>query len=263
MGLAASVKRMARVVLPNRLLGSMRLIRARRRYSGASRQQIFSDIYKKGVWGDSRETLYSGPGSLPENILPYAEFVSQFVAKHNIKSVVDFGCGDFQVGRRFDLGRANYLGCDIVPLVIEENSRNFATPNRSFAVLDLLGDNEYPDAELCLIRQVLQHFSNADVARVVGRLKKYRYVLVTDGQTVGDRSTTNFDIETFHLTRSIYESGLRLELPPFSLPTTTVLEYDHVSDSGQAPRSPTKLRTILLQRLERPTKSRSRTAGRS
>lgn len=263
MGIAASVKSVARVVLSNRLLGRMRLIRARRRYSGASRQQIFSDIYKKGVWGDSQETLYSGPGSLPENILPYADFVSRFVAENKIKSVVDFGCGDFQVGRRFDLGQATYLGCDIVPLVIEENSRNFAAPNRSFAVFDLLGDDPYPDAELCLIRQVLQHFSNADVAKVVARLKKYRYILVTDGQTVGDTSKTNFDIETFHLTRSIYESGLRLELPPFSLPTKTVLEYDHVSDAAHGRRSPTKLRTILLERLERPVKPRREIAGRS
>jgi hypothetical protein len=228
----------------------MRLIRARRRYSGISRQQIFSDIYRKGVWGASQETLYSGPGSLPDNILPYAEFVGRFIAEHNVRSVVDFGCGDFQVGRRFDLGNATYLGCDIVPLVIEENSRNFSASNRSFAVFDLLGDDAYPDAELCLIRQVLQHFSNADVAKVLARLNKYRYVLITDGQTVGDNSTRNFDIETFHLTRSIYESGLRLELPPFSLPIRTVLEYDHVCDAAQPQRSPTKLRTILLQRAE-------------
>jgi SAM-dependent methyltransferase len=243
------LKRFANATLPNSLLGHIRLRLARRRYVGHSRREIFSDIYANKVWGSSEHALYSGPGSRPENITPYAVFVSQFVAAHKIKSVVDFGCGDFQVGRRLELGEATYLGCDIVPLVVEQNSRQSASDKISFRLFDLLGTDAYPDAELCLIRQVLQHCSNMDVAKILARMKKYPYVLVTDAQCAGDITTKNYDIETFHETRTIYRSGLRLELPPFSIEAAKVLEYDYVFAENERSENspPMTLRTLLLR----------------
>jgi SAM-dependent methyltransferase len=249
MNITKALKRFANATLPNALLGRLRLMRARRRYAGRSRQDIFSDIYDNKVWGASEQALYSGPGSRPENVTRYAAFVSQFVAMHQIKSLVDFGCGDFEAGRRIELGGAKYLGCDIVPLVIERNSRQFASDKISFRHFDVLGAEPYPDAELCLIRQVLQHCSNADVAKVLARLTRYRYVLVTDAQCVGDKSTRNFDIETFHETRTIYGSGLRLELPPFSIDAKSVLEYDYAPAQNERSENspPMTLRTLLLE----------------
>jgi hypothetical protein len=113
----------------------------------------------------------------------------------------------------------------------------------------MLGTELYPDAELCLIRQVLQHCSNADVAKVLKKLRKYPYVLTTDAQCLGDKSTKNYDIETFHESRTIYGSGLRLELPPFSIAVKTILEHDYITASNERSENspPMMLRTVLLR----------------
>src|SRR4051812_35561201 len=94
------LKSAARSLVPATMLGRLRLLRARRKYVGYSRETIFADVYENKVWGSSDERLFSGPGSLPDNVQPYTDLVSKFISEHGIKSVVDFGCGDFQVGRR-------------------------------------------------------------------------------------------------------------------------------------------------------------------
>jgi len=249
MPIKQSLKRIARKVLPTSLLGRLRLLRARRQYREHSREKIFSEVYVNRVWGESEEDLYSGPGSIPENVEKYAEFVSHFIEKHKIGSIVDFGCGDFQVGRRIRLAGATYLGCDIVPFVVERNKKQFQSERISFRHFDLLGDQSYPEGELCLIRQVLQHFSNADISAVLHRLKKYRYVLITDAQTPNDTSKKNYDIDTSHLSRTIFGSGLRLELPPFCADVEPVLEYG--SKTASTPKldgyPESIFRTVLLR----------------
>jgi hypothetical protein len=86
-----------------------------------SRRSRSSRIFTRKVRGAPEQALYSGPRSRPENVVQYAAFVSKFISEHGIRSVVDLGCGDFQAGRRIELGKAKYLGCDVVPLVIERN----------------------------------------------------------------------------------------------------------------------------------------------
>ena len=64
---------------------------------------VFSDIYEKSLWGESKEKFCSGMGSSEVNSNEYVAWVNQFITDKKIQSVVDLGCGDFQVGRRLEL----------------------------------------------------------------------------------------------------------------------------------------------------------------
>ncbi len=50
---------------------------------------IFDEIYNKNIWG-----FGSGHGSLPSVTKGYRKFLENFIKDNNIKSVVDYGCGD-------------------------------------------------------------------------------------------------------------------------------------------------------------------------
>jgi SAM-dependent methyltransferase len=253
MPIATVLRQMAKATLPRSIMGRMRLAMQRRHDRGRSREDVFTEVYAKGMWGKSEDGISSGPGSVAENFTQYVDFVSEFVATHGIKSVVDFGCGDFQVGRRLRLGDATYLGCDIVRPVIERNSGSFSSKSVSFRHFDLLGDEPYPNGELCLIRQVLQHFSNAAVTKVLQRVQNYPYVLLTDAIMPGDAAVENYDIDTSHLSRTIFGSGLRLELPPFSAPIEPVLEYPYALSPEEKSNGYPQLflRTVLLRQATR------------
>jgi len=59
-------------------------------------QERFERIYADNEW-----QYGSGEGSLPIHTKGYIAFIESFVANHEVKSVVDLGCGDWQFGRRW------------------------------------------------------------------------------------------------------------------------------------------------------------------
>ncbi len=64
-----------------------------------SARDVFTRVYAEKMWGVGQDDFYSGPGSNAEAAGPYAAFVADFIGEHNIRRVVDLGCGDFRVGR--------------------------------------------------------------------------------------------------------------------------------------------------------------------
>jgi SAM-dependent methyltransferase len=101
------------------------------------------------------------------------------MAERNLKSVVDLGCGDFRVGRLLAASGVSYIGVDVVEPLIAENTRRYGSPTVRFQCADITSD-ALPEGELCLIREVLQHLSNAQVSAVLARLPKYKYALITE-----------------------------------------------------------------------------------
>jgi len=152
-----------------------------RRVRLGRREEIFATPYAYGYWGRIQSQPYfSGTGSLPENVGPYLRLVSEYIRANAIRSVVDLGCGDFRASRALDLNGASYLGVDIVSSLIDYNTRHFGTDRVRFARLDV-GREGLPAADLCLIKQVLQHWSNADILAILPRLDVYDHVLILDG----------------------------------------------------------------------------------
>ena len=140
----------------------------------ATLQQTFSNIYGNGIWGDG-----SGPGSRPENVRPYTEMLQAFLRQHDIRTIIDCGCGDWQFSRHLDFGTARYIGVDIVPSVIEANRKAFARDGVEFRCGDFTSI-DLPAADLVICKDVLQHLPDANVARFLAQLPKFRFALLTD-----------------------------------------------------------------------------------
>lgn len=190
--------------------------------AGASRspEAVFSEIYAKGVWGDGEEPN-SGSGSDEGVSAPFVEVLRRLIDDKHVASVVDLGCGDYRVsGKLADLP-IDYTGVDVVPELVARNSAAFGSERVRFLCRDITTET-LPSADLCIVRQVLQHLSNAQIARVVNQLKPYRYVVVAEHHPAR-LLRPNLDKDTGADTRIDFDSGVYLEYPPFSLPNLSVI----------------------------------------
>ena len=188
---------------------------------GRPTSEIFSEIYRRQLWGKpaSGRQFSSGHGSAMEiHVAPYVAAVSEFVNGLSwTPSVVDMGCGDFNVGSRIRQHFEKYIACDVAPEVLTENRTRFPDLDVDFRQFDMIND-EFPEADVCIIRQVLQHLSNADITRVVEKLNKYQILILTEPLPKTE-FTPNLDQPTgvsSRLARGI-PSGVVLTEPPFSL----------------------------------------------
>jgi hypothetical protein len=226
--------------LKHKLMLSRSVRHGRDACAGMSVEQTFETVYKRNLWGGADGEFYSGQGSDPEVTASYCRFVRRFIQERNIKSVVDLGCGDFRVGQNLVVPGTVYTGIDIVPDLIERNTREFAAPNVSFRVINAIHETP-PPADLCLIRQVLQHLSNEQILAVLRNCSGFRYLLVSEHLTLSEASDVNIDKPHGPDTRA---SGTRMDLPPFSRQTETVLEVG-LAAIGLGDRE--VIRTVLIE----------------
>lgn len=184
------------------------------KYSKMSCSEVFSEIYKEHLWGGGEEP-WSGSGSHDTNVVaPYVEMVNEFIKNNKCTSLVDLGCGDANVGLQYKID--SYIGVDVVDFIIDQNIAN--TKERdgvSFHCCNIISD-ELPNADLCIIRQVLQHLSNSDIQKILNNVKKYKYVLVSEDVTKQEYlSKYNIDKQNNHITRTYVDSGVYIEKEPF------------------------------------------------
>lgn len=183
---------------------------------GTSRSpaDTFSEIYANGTWGDGDEPN-SGSGSDDSASAPFVDFVRRFIVEHDITSVVDLGCGDYRVsGKLADLP-IDYTGIDVVPDLVARNMAAFGSRQIRFLCRDITTD-ALPSADLCIVRQVLQHLSNEQIARVLDQLHAFRYVIVAEHHPAR-LLRPNLDKDTGADTRIDFDSGVYLEHAPFSV----------------------------------------------
>jgi hypothetical protein len=200
----------------------------------------FSEIYSRKAWGaGTGEEFYSGAGSRGKFAEIYADWVNHFVVEKGLHHIVDLGCGDFGVGRLLKTSDSvRYTGLDVVADLIRHNQERFQNAHVEFRCANIVED-ELPDGDLCLIRQVLQHLSNKQISKVVAACSRYRYILVTEDVWVGEKARPNLDKPAGWDTRIRERSGVYLDLPPFNLPARTVFEIPDSSTNA--------LRTMLLE----------------
>lgn len=202
-----------------------RLRRAREHERNRSQtpEQVFSRIYAEGLWGRAGGPFCSGSGSSEAHAQAYVKALADYIAAHSIRSVVDLGCGDFLIGRKIaDLG-VDYTGADVVPELIRHHSHEHGAERVRFVHLDIV-DQPLPGADLCLIRQVLQHLSNDQIARIIPKLAHYEHVLVTEHYPApGPHVVPNKDKPHGHDTRVEDDSAVFLDRPPFNARVASVL----------------------------------------
>jgi SAM-dependent methyltransferase len=194
------------------------LRRAARNLYRAVRSQslewVFSDIYRRNAWGDDTG-CYSGPGSHWASIVePYVESVTAFLKRLPQKPVVvDLGCGDFNVSQHLVPYTSLFIGCDIAGAVIERNRQLF--PGVAFHQLDITR-GPLPDADICIVRQVLQHLDNRRIVAALRKMARYPIWIVTEHVPFGDFFTFNMDIRAGCDVRVPLGSGVVLTVPPFN-----------------------------------------------
>jgi SAM-dependent methyltransferase len=199
-------------------------VKRRRKYNARkSITEIFTGIYSANEWGGAPGEFYSGPGSEDPSVSLYAGIIKAFINSHQITAVVDLGCGDFKVGRQMQVPGVRYFGVDIVQALVDRNQGQFGSDSISFRCLDIIKDR-LPDAELCLIRQVLQHLSNEEIKLILDNVKKYRYVIITEQRLPAYmKIVPNKEKPHGPDTRSIDNSCVYLDRPPFNVKISEVL----------------------------------------
>lgn len=199
-------------------------------FRNKNRKETFNYIYQKKLWGGAQEQYkyYSGPGSHKKRYVePYCEMIKNFISQNNISTVVDIGCGDFHVAHNWLNENIKYIGIDIVQEMIDHHNEQYGTDNIHFYCLDVV-EEDLPDAELCLVRQVLQHLSNEEVKIILNKLQKYKYVIITEHITKKEfASKYNIDKTHGSHVRAYYRSGLYLDEAPFNLNVKTLLEIPY------------------------------------
>jgi SAM-dependent methyltransferase len=143
-----------------------------------SMNEFFEKVYKEKIFVNNYKepVSLSGPGSFPENVINYLSFLKKFIIDNNIKSVIDFGCGDFQLYKNFSWDNINYIGFDA-----SETAINIAKKNQKENIkFEHIKDIELPKADLLLIKDVFGHW-----------LPKNSTTVLSD--ELGDQSSTITD----------------------------------------------------------------------
>jgi SAM-dependent methyltransferase len=196
-----------------------------RRASGRPLQAVFEEIYAQKTWAREADDVRftSGPGSAAAITGAYEDFVVAMVqSRDDVRRIVDIGCGDFQVAGRLlarltaSGRRVRYVGCDIAANVVAYNQQRFGSEDVSFQVLDVSRDAP-PAGDIVLVREVLQHLSNATILAALGNLRLgFREAVITESLYV-PCVTPNLDIVSGYRTRDALKSGVFVDRAPFDL----------------------------------------------
>jgi SAM-dependent methyltransferase len=168
------------------------------------------------LWGKNNSKFYSGIGSHdPKIVDPYIRIVSSFLNSFNPPIIVcDLGCGDFNVGSKLVKFSKKYIAVDIASNLINHNKEKFKNEKVEFQCLDIAKD-DLPNGDCALVRQVLQHLSNAEVLNITNKLKTFKYVIITEH--VPDQVfIPNKEIISGQGIRLKKQSGINLLAPPFN-----------------------------------------------
>lgn len=180
-----------------------------------SRKKIFEVIYEGDLWNDDECESVSGPGSTVEITALAREAIERVVAEHQIRTMLDVPCGDFNWMRHTRLDGVSYTGADIVEAMIRKNNERYAGESRRFIVLDVVED-AVPKADLVFCRDCIMHLKTPDVLRMLRNISDSgsRFLLITNhpGATENQelRATGNF-------------RPVNLSLPPYNL--KPLIEY--------------------------------------
>jgi len=237
-----SLKSLIKRLLPakvNHAIGNQLVRRRERHLSQLSLPDAFDEIYAKNMWRQGE--TQSGVGS--EGVLAgrYVALVLEYAAKHKLRTVVDGGCGDFSVGSRLAPSFDRYVALDVSPRIIDINKRRYAdlaSQHVSFAAADMTLTT-FPEADLILIRQVLQHLPNAKIEQILKNLEAsaWRRVLITEEvHNPGDNEISNLDLPSHTVrTRVSLGSGVFIDKAPFARSAKRIAHIQDVGTGGGPP----------------------------
>jgi hypothetical protein len=218
-----TLKSIIKKCIPTRVTNDIGDLLVRRREKHLARlpiSQAFDEVYRRSMWKQGKSL--SGVGS--EGLLAerYISFVRDYAEKLELHTVLDGGCGDFAVGSKLAPHFTRYTAVDVSSHIIDINRQRF-TGTKWQHVTFTAGDMTsmpFPPTDLVLIRQVLQHLTNAQIERILENLEagSWRRVLITE--SIPDpvhKITPNLDMPSHSLrTRDSFGSAVYIDQPPFN-----------------------------------------------
>lgn len=125
-----------------------------------------------------------GGGSYPANTKEYCEVLMEQLAEFNIKSVVDFGCGNLETYNGYvnwENEDVDYMGYEINVFCLQE--LNVRYPNLTFKPATL-GEVPKEKADAIIIKDVLIHWFDKDIIHFFNEaLSHYKYVIYSHETT--------------------------------------------------------------------------------
>jgi len=216
-----------------------------------SPEEIFTEIYNNNLWGispDGRQYC-SGFGTIDPNIEKYIEILRNFISEFEIKSVFEIGCGDFTIMKSI-LSQTDikYIGSDIVKSLIDHLTDSYGDENVRFIHMDAITSEKYPVADLCIIRQVLQHLSNAQISEIIRKTKKYKFVIITEHVPLYPKKKNDDKITSGYIRLQNHNtSGVYLDATPFSLNCKKLLSYQQDDKDYYGNRMAAVMVTSLIE----------------
>lgn len=166
-------------MLPQPVKTAYRSLRAF--YRSLRKRSVFEKIYRENLWGDAESR--SGGGSGLAATEKVRRGLLDAIQRLDVHTIVDAPCGDYYWLSTVDLSRnlTWYKGLDIVPQLIEQDNKRFATDKISFEATDLI-KRVPPRADLILCRHLLIHLTFEDGLRVLRNFKDSgsKYLMVTN-----------------------------------------------------------------------------------
>ncbi len=190
-----------------------------------SRMEYFCKAYDEHLWGQG-----SGIGSKQEHTVCYRQVLEELLRAHEVRSVLDIGCGDCQCFALIRWGGVQYTGIDIVPGLVANLNQHWGSANVHFVHGDVLAMQVLPPADLLIIKDVMQHWTDEEILGFLPTLDHYRLALVTN------------DVDDWQHYYRWHERWRPVDLrrPPFRRRGEILLENRTI------PQSPTKI-TMLLR----------------
>jgi hypothetical protein len=192
----------------------------------------FTLIYDYNIWnGDWQNT--DGYGATAEYTENLRSGLPSVLAKYNITSMLDAGCGEHVWLREVDLGPISYIGADVVSNKIKVNRENF--PLKSWIELDVTEDT-LPDVDLMLCRVTASHFPFADIKKMLQNFvsSNIQYLLIS----------TFPDMDTKDISDYMDFNQMCVAKDPFNFPEP----LEVIDDSG--PRIPYRSELHLFRRSD-------------
>lgn len=186
-------------------------------------KEIFTRIYQHNGWGNSETT--SGSGSSIFNTVAIRRELPFVIKELGVRSMIDVPCGDHHWMREVTLDIDEYIGADIVPELVERNSRTSGSERKRFCHLDVTRD-ALPRVDLIFCRDCFVHFSFADIRRSLQTMRQSRSIYLMTTTFTGIEE--NYDIDTGDW------RPLNLQRRLFQFPAPLLIVREHgIWDGGE------------------------------
>jgi len=185
---------------------------------------IFDTIYLDGGWG---EPFSSGPGSHHEPLVAaYVDAIKKFLISQScdLKTALDVGCGDFNIGQNLYSLFNSYYAIDISPVIIERNRKAYQANGLSFATRGG-HDSNLGFYDVIFIRQVFQHLPNQEIHSILSNIKeKCAWMIITEHIPEGAYKPNLDHLSHRRDTRLQLKSGVDILREPFGLKPMQTLD---------------------------------------